>query len=349
MPLHISGLTGGSGVERLSDYDYSLPEELIAQTPLEDRAASRLLHLSKGGDVEHRQFIEVIDLLEPGDLLVMNDTRVSAVRLFGAKSSGGAIEALLLKELAPGRFEALAKPGKRLKVGATVIFGTNLVAHVVEELDEGRKVFQFELVPDLMEQLDQIGLTPLPPYIHKSLDNKERYQTVYSKANGSAAAPTAGLHFTDEILRQLADRRIEIGKVTLHVGLDTFRPVQAEDLSEHKMHGETCILPAETAQKIAYASGRIIAVGTTTVRTLESFAVGKRKVDIGSKESKLFIRPGYEFQVIDGMFTNFHLPKTTMLMMISALAGKENIFRAYGEAIQNRYRFLSFGDSMLIL
>lgn len=336
-------------MERLSDYDYSLPEELIAQTPLEDRAASRLLHLSKGGDVEHRQFIEVIDLLEPGDLLVMNDTRVSAVRLFGAKSSGGAIEALLLKELAPGRFEALAKPGKRLKVGATVIFGTNLVAHVVEELDEGRKVFQFELVPDLMEQLDQIGLTPLPPYIHKSLDNKERYQTVYSKANGSAAAPTAGLHFTDEILRQLADRRIEIGKVTLHVGLDTFRPVQAEDLSEHKMHGETCILPAETAQKIAYASGRIIAVGTTTVRTLESFAVGKRKVDIGSKESKLFIRPGYEFQVIDGMFTNFHLPKTTMLMMISALAGKENIFRAYGEAIQNRYRFLSFGDSMLIL
>ncbi len=336
-------------MDRLSDYDYNLPDELIAQTPLLQREESRLLWLQKSGEVHHRQFRDVLDLLHPGDLLVMNDTRVSAVRLNGFKGTGAAIEALLLSEVSPHLFEALVKPGKRMKPGAVADFGNGLVATVRADLDDGLKLLEFEPLENLNEKLQEVGQIPLPPYIHAVLSDSERYQTVYGRANGSAAAPTAGLHFTPEILEALTSKGVEIGNVTLHVGLDTFRPVQSENLNEHRMHGETCILPPETEEKIHRATGRIIAVGTTTVRTLESFAIGRRRVQSGSMESRLFIRPGFEFRVIDGMFTNFHLPKTTMLMMISALAGKDNIFSAYNQAVENQYRFLSFGDSMLIL
>lgn len=337
-------------MERLSDYDYDLPEELIAQRPREDRAASRLLHLEREiGEVHHRAFRDVLNILERGDLLVMNDTRVSAVRLLGHKPSGGAVEALLIKELADGEFEALLRPGRRLKPGAAIEFEGGLDAIVVEELDEGRKRLRFAAAPDLNERLRQHGLAPLPPYIRETLRDKERYQTVYGQHPGSAAAPTAGLHFTPEVLQALDKKGVQTARVTLHVGLDTFRPVQAENVDEHKIHGETCVLPQETASKIDDSSGRIIAVGTTSVRTLETFAVGKRQVETGERVSRLFIRPGYEFRVVDGMFTNFHMPRTTMLMMISAMAGRENVMRAYAEAVRERYRFLSFGDSMLIL
>ena len=334
--------------ERLSDYDYELPDELIAQTPLEDRAASRLLVLHREGGIEHRQFRDVLELLEPGDLLVLNDTRVSAVRLFGHRETGGAVEALLLQELLPGRFEAMVKPAKRLKVGTHVRFG-DLIATVTEELEEGLRVLSFDDDPNLSERLNEAGMVPLPPYIHERLADRERYQTVYGARAGSAAAPTAGLHFTDEILESLRERGVRTATVTLHDSIDTFRPVQVENLDEHRMHGERCAIPTETGEAIANAPGRIIAVGTTTVRTLETMATGPRQVSAGQTTSKLFIRPGFDFQVIDGMFTNFHLPKTTMLLMISALAGKQNILDAYRAAVEDRYRFLSFGDSMLIV
>lgn len=338
----------------LSDYDYELPEDRIAQTPLADRAGSRLLHLDRAtGEVVHRQFRDCIDLLDEGDLLVANDTRVSAVRLFGEKPTGGAVEALLLREEAPGVFESLLRPGRRLRTGAQISFGPGLEATVAADLDEGRKLLSFRVREDdyaaLKDRLMEVGLAPLPPYIHERLSEKERYQTVYGLHAGSAAAPTAGLHFTREILEALAEKGVEFARVTLHVGLDTFRPVQVDDPADHPIHGETCDISQETAAKIAKTSGRIIAVGTTSVRTLETFAVGKRRVETGSRVSRLFIRPGYEFQIVDGMFTNFHMPRTTMLMMLSAMAGRENVMRAYQEALRERYRFLSFGDSMLIL
>jgi S-adenosylmethionine:tRNA ribosyltransferase-isomerase len=337
-------------VERLSDYDYLLPEERIAQTPLPDRAASRLLHLERlTGIVHHRVFSEVVDLLNPGDLLVLNDTRVSAVRLLGHKPTGGAVEALLIREEAPGVYEALLKPGRRMRPGAKVVFEGDLAAEVLEEREEGRKTIRFEPRDDLKDRLQTFGLAPLPPYIREGLRDKERYQTVYGAHEGSAAAPTAGLHFTPEILERLRAKGIETARVTLHVGLDTFRPVQAEDPSEHPIHGETCVLSQETAAKIAESEGRIIAVGTTTVRTLETFAIDRRRVEPGERVSRLFIRPGYDFRIVDGMFTNFHMPRTTMLMMISAMAGRDRVMQAYHEALAESYRFLSFGDSMLIL
>lgn len=337
-------------MERLSDYEYDLPEELIAQTPLADRAASRLLHLERAsGKVHHRTFRDGVDLLREGDLLVLNDTRVSAVRLYGHKETGGAVEALLLKEEAPGMYEALVKPGKRLKVGARAIFPGDLVAEVAEERPEGRKLLRFEARDDLNDRLAQHGLAPLPPYIHTPLADRERYQTVYAAHTGSAAAPTAGLHFTPEILRELENRGVETTRVTLHVGLDTFRPMTVEDPSQHPIHGERCGISQDSATKIAESSGRIIAVGTTSVRTLETFAVGDRRVETGERLSTLFIRPGYRFRVVDGMFTNFHMPHTTMLMMLAALAGREAVMSAYAEAVRERYRFLSFGDSMLIV
>lgn len=336
-------------MERLSDYDYFLPEELIAQTPLVDRSASRLLRLHPSGAIEHLMFQDVSKMLEPGDLLVMNDTRVSAVRLFGAKATGANVEALLLRELQYGRYEALVKPGKRLQKGTRIDFAGSLKATIIDDVGDGLKVLEFDAVDDLPNRLESTGSVPLPPYIRELLQDKERYQTVYGASNGSAAAPTAGLHFTPEILDDLSCRGVEIAKVTLHVGIDTFRPVLVEDLDQHRMHGEKCIVPAETATKIQHTRGRIIAVGTTTVRTLESFAVGRRCVEPGMKDSKLFIRPGFEFKIVDGMFTNFHLPRTTMLLMISALVGKHNVSHAYEEAVKERYRFLSFGDSMLIL
>ena len=337
-------------MDRLSDYDYDLPEDLIAQTPLENRAESRLLALDRAsGKIEDRAFAEVVEILQPGDLLVWNDTRVSALRLIGRKSTGGAVEALLIAPLGDGRFSALLKPSRRLKGGATIEFEGGLTAMVAESLDEPLRVIDFGNLPDLRDRLARIGAVPLPPYITEHLADPERYQTVYSKSEGSAAAPTAGLHFTPEIVSALKSKGVRIAHVTLDVSLDTFRPVMSEALDDHKMHGETCRISEGAAREVNSATGRIIAVGTTTARTLESFAVGPRKVAPGEMKSKLFIRPGYKWKVVDGMFTNFHMPKTTMLMMISSLAGKPNIMSAYRHAVRHRYRFLSFGDSMLIL
>lgn len=337
-------------MDQLSHYDYQLPDELIAQTPLEDRASSRLLHLGKPtGEIHDRVFRDVLGLLQPDDLLVWNDTRVTALRLFGQKPTGGSVEALLLQETSPGAFTALVKPGKRLKPGAKIEFSGGLVAEVTRDLEEPIKELRFEPVPNLNERLREFGQVPLPPYIHEVLADPERYQTVYAQSGGSAAAPTAGLHFTPEIIQSLKEKGVGMARVTLDVSLDTFRPVMVESLDEHKMHGEICRIPEETAQAISECKGRIIAVGTTTARTLESFAVERRRVEAGEMRTSIFIRPGYEWRILDGLFTNFHMPKTTMLMMISALAGNQNIVRAYDHAIQHRYRFLSFGDSMLIL
>jgi S-adenosylmethionine:tRNA ribosyltransferase-isomerase len=309
-----------------------------------------LLHLHRDtGRIEHRRFAEVVEILRPGDLLVMNDTRVSAIRLFGRKPTGGEVEALLLREEAPGRYEALVKPGRRLKEDARIEFPGGLAATVREARPDGRRLLEFEARPDLLDRLAEVGRVPLPPYIREKLGDDERYQTVYSRQGGSAAAPTAGLHFTPELLEALRAGGVETAWVTLDVGLDTFRPLQAENLAEHRMHGERCVMPQETATKIAKTVGRIIAVGTTTVRTLETFATGTRSVQPGETVSHLFIRPGFRFQVVDGMFTNFHMPRTSMLMMIAALSTRERIMEAYGEALNREYRFLSFGDSMLIL
>lgn len=337
-------------MEQLSDYDYDLPEELIAQTPLEDRSSSKLLHLDRSsGAIQDRTFRDVLELLNPDDLLVWNNTRVTALRLFGQKPTGGAVEALLLQEVSPGSFSALLKPAKRLKPGAKIEFAGGLVAEVVRDLEEPVKEIRFEPVADLKARLQEFGLVPLPPYIHETLRDPERYQTVYAQSGGSAAAPTAGLHFTPDLIEELKLKGVQMAEVTLDVSLDTFRPVMVENLAEHRMHGEVCRVPEETAKKVSGCKGRIIAVGTTSVRTLESFAVGKGRLEPGEKRTSIFIRPGYEWQIVDGLFTNFHMPKTTMLMMISALVGRQNIVRAYEHAVQHRYRFLSFGDSMLIL
>ncbi|HZH99341.1 MAG TPA: tRNA preQ1(34) S-adenosylmethionine ribosyltransferase-isomerase QueA [Fimbriimonadaceae bacterium] len=336
-------------MERLSDYDYTLPESAIAQTPLADRTASKLLHLHRDTlSIEHRVFRKVPEILRPGDLLILNDTRVSAIRVFGKKISGAAVELLLLKEEGPGLFEALAKPGKRLQPGAQMIFG-DLRAEVVENRGEGRKLVRFEPQAGLRERLAEIGSVPLPPYIHAELSDGERYQTVYGSTPGSAAAPTAGLHFTPELLKRVEARGVRIAHVTLDVGIDTFRPVQAEDLSQHVMHGERCSVPEATAEAVRACTGRVVAVGTTAVRTLESFATDHRLLASGSKRTDIFIRPGYEFRIVDGMFTNFHMPRTTMLIMLSALVPRQRLFEAYAEALAGGYRFLSFGDSMLIL
>jgi S-adenosylmethionine:tRNA ribosyltransferase-isomerase len=330
-------------MDRLSDYDYELPESLIAQTPLEDRAASRLLHLDRqSGQVTHREFRDVTRLLRAGDTLVVNNTRVSAVRLYGHKPTGGTVEALLLEAVEPDLYLALVKPGKRLRPGSSVKFG-ELTATVESDLDDGRKLLRITGDPAA------VGEVPLPPYIHARLADPERYQTVYAEPEGSAAAPTAGLHFTPEILAHLRELGVGIATVTLHVSIDTFRPISVENLSQHQMHGEWCEIVPEQASIINQTPGRIIAVGTTSVRTLESMAIGPRMVRSGHNITKIFIRPGYTYRVIDGMFTNFHLPKTSMLAMISALAGREAIFSAYEAAKAEEYRFLSFGDSMLIL
>lgn len=337
-------------MERLSDYDYELPERLVAQSPLDDRSASRLLHLDREtGQISHRQFKDVLDLLNPGDLIVMNDTRVTALRVFGHRATGGAVELLLMKDLGGGRFEAMAKPAKKLKNGDIVSFEGGLDGAIVGVGEEGLREVDFSAAPDWNERLQTIGSIPLPPYIHAKLERPERYQTVYAETGGSSAAPTAGLHFTPEILSALKSKGVETAKVTLDVGIDTFRPVMAENLGEHRMHGEICRVPQATSEAIRNAKRRVIAVGTTTVRALESLAKGHRDVESGETRSTLFIRPGFEFKVVDGMFTNFHLPRTTMLMMISALAGKDSVFLAYREAVERDYRFLSFGDSMLIL
>ncbi len=338
-------------MNRLSDYDYTLPERLIAQTPLERRSDARLLHLDRQtGAIRHRRFSEVPQILREGDLLVVNDTRVSALRIFGRKETGGTVEALLLREEAPGLFEALVKPARRLRPETPVTFEGGLVARMLAPGPTGLARLQFDLVGQaLREGLAAAGETPLPPYIHARLADPERYQTVYASEGGSAAAPTAGLHFTPELLAELNTRGVKIARVSLDVSLDTFRPVKTEDLDAHRMHGETCRVSEETAEAVAKCSGRIFAVGTTTMRTLETFAVGPRRLRAGTEVSKLFIRPGHAFRIADGMFTNFHLPRTTMLVMLAAFSSQDYVQKSYTEAVENEYRFLSFGDSMLLL
>ncbi len=337
-------------MDRLIDYDYDLPEELIAQEALHDRAASRLLHLDKAtGEIRHRHFREVLDILKPEDLLVVNNTRVTALRVFGHKLTGGQVEFLILREHESGGYEALSKPAKRLPPGTIVELERGVQTRVEEDLGSGKKRIVLLDQDNPGETLRRIGEVPLPPYIHTRLDNPERYQTVYAESGGSAAAPTAGLHFTPEILDALRANGVKLAEVTLSVGMDTFRPVTAENVHDHTMHGEQCTMPESTASAIEQCKGRVIAVGTTAVRTIESFAESRTAVRHGVKDTNIFIFPGYRFKAVNGMFTNFHMPKTTMLMMISALAGHDAIMRAYKEAIQERYRFLSFGDSMLIL
>lgn len=309
------------------------------------------MHLDpSNGNVAHRRFTEVVDILHPGDVLVMNDSRVSAWRFLGHKPTGGQVEVLALREVEPSVFECLLKPGKRLKAGSTILLSPTLEAEVLVGGEDGLRMVRLSSSGGLREEMSKAGRIPLPPYIHTHLENSERYQTVIAREEGSAAAPTAGLHFTEEILNQLRAKGVVVEKVTLHVGIDTFRPIQVDDVSQHVMHGEVCEISEETARAINSAQGRVIAVGTTAVRTLESFASpAGRGVLAGKKSTQIFISPGYHFQVIDGMFTNFHLPKTTMMLMISALAGRDAVLNAYKEAVEQKYRFLSFGDSMLIL
>eukprot|EP01111_Echinosteliopsis_oligospora_P010409 TRINITY_DN3229_c0_g1_i1.p1 TRINITY_DN3229_c0_g1~~TRINITY_DN3229_c0_g1_i1.p1 ORF type:complete len:344 (+),score=107.38 TRINITY_DN3229_c0_g1_i1:136-1167(+) len=342
----------------LSDYDYHLPEELIAQTPLTDRSSSRLLWLHKDdSSISHHKFLDVIDILQPGDLLVMNNTRVTALRLMGNKETGAKVEALLLRNGSePTDFYALTFPARKLKVGTIIHFEQGLKATVLEEVpnSQGQRLLRFHSSSEPVNVLlDRLGKTPLPPYIKAELEQRERYQTVYATQGGSAAAPTAGLHFTPDLLDCLSKKGVNIAYVTLDVSMDTFRPVHEQDLSKVVMHGEHCSIPLETIKAIETCKGRVIAVGTTSVRTLETYCIGPRKFDINNREgvSKIFIWPGGDkkFQVIDGMFTNFHMPQTTMLMMISTLAGWQPVKTAYDVAVAEKYRFLSFGDSMLIL
>lgn len=336
-------------------YDFELPEELIAQTPLASRSASRLLALNKTtGEISHGQFTDIMDHLQPGDTLVLNDTRVIPARLFGVKADTGAkAEVLLLKNLGDDRWEALVKPGKKLKAGSVIVFGDELRAEVEEEGEMGGRTLRFRYEGIFQEILDRLGTMPLPPYIRERLDDKERYQTVYARHEGSAAAPTAGLHFTQELLDGLQAKGVQIAYITLHVGLGTFRPVSVDNVEEHVMHSEYYILNEETAEllnRTKAAGGRIVAVGTTSCRTLET-AGGRSedgKLSACSGWTDIFIYPGYEFKVVDSLITNFHLPKSTLVMLVSALAGRDNILAAYQEAIERRYRFFSFGDAMYI-
>lgn len=333
----------------LSDYDYLLPHDRIAQTPLEDRAASKLLWIEPfSGQIRHLAFRDCAGLLREGDLLVLNETRVTARRLLGRKTSGGAVEALLLREVGHGRYTALLKPGRRLKPGAEIEFEGGLRAKVAA-MGDGFRDLQFEAQPDLRERIASFGAVPLPPYISARLDNEERYQTVYARSPGSAAAPTAGLHFTEELLDQLRGQGVRTATVQLDVSVDTFRPIEAEHVEHHRMHGEWCRVPEATVDAVRTCRGRVIAVGTTTVRTLETFATGRRQLESGERLSTLYIRPGFPFQVVDGLFTNFHMPRTSLLVMLAAFVGRDRLFAAYTEALETGYRFLSFGDSMLVL
>ncbi|MGN0341504.1 MAG: tRNA preQ1(34) S-adenosylmethionine ribosyltransferase-isomerase QueA [Roseburia sp.] len=338
----------------VKDFDYELPQELIAQDPLEDRSASRLMLLDKKtGEVQHKIFKDVIDYLNPGDCLVINNTKVIPARLYGAKEGTEAkIEVLLLKRHSDDVWETLVKPGKKCKIGTRISFGEGLlVGEVVDVVEEGNRMIRFEYEGIFEEILDQLGQMPLPPYITHQLKDKTRYQTVYAKYDGSAAAPTAGLHFTPELLNQIRKKGVEIAEVTLHVGLGTFRPVKVETIEEHHMHSEFYCIEQSEADKInrAKESGhRVIAVGTTSTRTLESAAEPDGHLNAKSGWTEIFIYPGYQFKVIDALITNFHLPQSTLVMLVSALAGREHVLNAYRQAVEERYRFFSFGDAMLI-
>ena len=339
---------------KTSDFNFDLPEELIAQVPIKDRTSSKLMVLNKEtGEIEHRIFKDIIDYLNPGDCLVLNDTRVIPARLIGSKvETGGKIEFLLLKRTEDDTWETLVKPGKRAKIGAKFSFGDGkLIAEVVGMGEDGARIVKFEYNGIFEEILDELGNMPLPPYITEKLDERERYQTVYSKHNGSAAAPTAGLHFTEELLTKIKEKGVDLAFVTLHIGHGTFRPVKVDDVNSHQMHSEFYMVTEEAAEKInrAKANGnRVISVGTTSTRTIESVADENGLVKATSGWTNIFIYPGYKWKVIDNLITNFHLPESTLIMLVSSLAGKEHVLNAYNQAVKDKYRFFSFGDAMFI-
>ena len=340
---------------KVSDFNYNLPKELIAQVPIKDRDQSRLMVLDrKNKTIEHKIFKDIIDYLEPGDCLVRNNTKVIPARLYGVKEETGAnVEFLLLKRVDGDIWEVMVKPGRKLMPGVRVEFGNGLLkAEILEKFEDGNRKVKFEYNGIFNEILNEIGLMPLPPYIHEKLKEKDRYQTVYAKYEGSAAAPTAGLHFTDELFKKLKEKGVEVANVTLHVGIGTFRPVKVENIEEHDMHSEHFYIKAEDAEKINKAKReghRVIAVGTTSCRVLESIADENGYVKEVEGDTNIFIYPGYKFKCIDGLITNFHLPQSTLLMLVSALADKEFILQAYNEAVKEKYRFFSFGDAMLII
>lgn len=336
-----------------SDFNFDLPEELIAQTPLEKRDNSRLLHLNKEtGELEHGHFYDIKKYLKPGDCLVLNDSRVLPARLIGARPTGGSVELVLLRDLGDGCWECLSRPGRKTKPGQEIVFGDGeLTATVQSVVEGGNRIVKFNYNGVFLEVLERLGKMPLPPYIKEELKDYERYQTVYSRELGSAAAPTAGLHFTKELLKEIEDMGVKVCYVTLHVGLGTFRPVKEEEIENHDMHSEFCMVPEETSRIVTEtkrAGGRIVAVGTTSCRTLESFAKEDGALPVSSGWTNIFIYPGYKFKCIDALITNFHLPESTLIMLVSALAGRENVLNAYKVAVEQRYRFFSFGDAMMI-
>lgn len=336
-----------------TDFYFDLPERLIAQTPLEKRDTSRLLHLDKvTGEIEHRHFYDIKQYLRKGDCLVLNDSRVLPARLIGARPTGGSVELVLLKDLGDGCWECLSRPGRKTKPGQEIIFGNGELTATVQSVTEGgNRIVKFHFEGVFLEVLERLGKMPLPPYIKEELKDSERYQTVYSKELGSAAAPTAGLHFTKELLREIEEMGVKICFVTLHVGLGTFRPVKAENIEDHEMHSEFCMVPAQTAKTInetKRSGGRVIAVGTTSCRTLESFAKEDGTIEETAAWTNIFIYPGYKFKCVDALITNFHLPESTLIMLVSALAGRESILHAYNVAVKEEYRFFSFGDAMFI-
>ena len=338
---------------KTSDFYFDLPQELIAQTPLERRDGSRLLTLDKiTGETQHKHFYDLPDMLRPGDCLVLNNSRVLPARRFGRRSGGGACEVLLLIDRGDKVWECLVRPGKKLRTGAKITFGEGeLTAEVVGEVEGGNRLVRFDYEGIFLETLERLGKMPLPPYIKEELQDSERYQTVYSKVVGSAAAPTAGLHFTNELLERVQAMGVKVCYVTLHVGLGTFRPVKAENLDEHEMHSEYCVISQETADIINQTKregGRVICVGTTSCRTIESWANEDGTMEARAGWTNIFIYPGYRFKVLDALITNFHLPESTLIMLVSALAGREHVLAAYEEAVRERYRFFSFGDAMLI-
>ena len=337
----------------LSEFNYYLPEELIAQTPIAKRDESRLMILDKNtGKIENKVFKNIIDYLEPGDCLVRNNTKVIPARLYGKKETGAKVEFVLLKNIENDVWEAMVRPGNKLHTGAKVVFGDGILrAEILETLQDGTRKVKFEYDGIFNEILDKIGLMPLPPYIHESLKDNDRYQTVYAKFDGSAAAPTSGLHFTEELLKKIEDKGISIANVTLHVGIGTFRPVKEKNIEEHHMHTEHYYIKQEDAEKInnAKKSGhRVIAVGTTSCRTIETVADENGFVKACEGDTGIYIYPGYKFKCLDALITNFHLPESTLLMLVSALAGRENVLNAYNEAVKERYKFFSFGDAMFI-